>query len=229
MGIHQARQIPVQMLAISVAALLSSSSTPSPRLPMQPSTYSRRPSHTLFGRGFFVSAAFIGNAGFDPLRLATAENLVQLRCAEVKHGRLGMLAALGWPAQELAALGWPSQESLQPMNMVGLSPSVINSGLEQPGLWVALLAGAAIDAAFELRETQSRMSKGLGFNEYALDSVAGDVSWDPLGISTDLPVTERFELQQAEMINGRLAMLMLVAYALVEKQLDLPVVRLLLP
>merc|ERR1712032_661908 len=69
-------------------------------LPMQPSTFSRRPSHSLFGRGFFVSAAFIGNSGFDPLQLATAENLVSLRSAELKHGRLAMLAALGWPAQE---------------------------------------------------------------------------------------------------------------------------------
>merc|ERR1712060_493774 len=180
MGIHQARQIPVQMLAISVAALLSSSSTPSPRLPMQPSTYSRRPSHTLFGRGFFVSAAFIGNAGFDPLRLATAENLVSLRSAELKHGRLAMLAALGWPAQEY----------FHPfLDTTTFSPSVMSGGLEQRGLWAALA----------------------------------------VGIATDMPVTERFELQQAEMINGRLAMLMLVAYALVEKQLDLPVVRLLLP
>jgi len=167
-----------------------------------------------------VSAAFIGNSGFDPLQLATAENLVSLRSAELKHGRLAMLAALGWPAQEY----------FHPfLDTTTFSPSVMSGGLEQRGLWAALAVGMAIGAAFELKEIQLRTGKGLGFNDYALDYVAGDVSWDPLGIATDMPVTERFELQQAEMINGRLAMLMLVAYALVEKQLDLPVVRLLLP
>lgn len=136
----------------------------------------------------------------------------------------------------LAALGWPAQELLHPLLFDGLSPPVVkesflgvSGGLEQQGLWAALLVGTAIGAAFELKEIQLRASKGLSFNEYALDYVAGDVSWDPCGITTDMPVTERFELQQAEMINGRLAMLTLVAYAFIELKLDLPVVHLVLP
>ena len=60
------------MLAAFAAPLISSG------LQMQPSTYSRavgRSSHSLFsGRGFFISAAFVGNLGWDPLGLATAES-----------------------------------------------------------------------------------------------------------------------------------------------------------
>ena len=39
-----------------------------------------------------------------------------------------------------------------------------------------------------------------------------------------MPVTERFELQQGEMVNGRLAMLMVVSYAIIEASLHVPIV-----
>ena len=44
-----------------------------------------------------------GNADFDPLRLGSASPalLKYYREAELKHGRLAMLAAVGWPASEL--------------------------------------------------------------------------------------------------------------------------------
>lgn len=196
---------------------------------MQPSTYTRG-GHSLFsGRGFFISAAFIGNLGFDPLRLANAENLVPLRNAELKHGRLAMLAALGWPLQEIFHPLLVEQLSKFTTNVHsalwdGCSPSVFNGGLDQPEVKCMLALGFAAGAAFELREIQIRKSKGLRFNEWALDSVAGDVRFDPLRIATDMPVTERFELQQAEMINGRLAMLAVVSYAIIETVLRMPVV-----
>ena len=38
-------------------------------------------------------------------------------------------------------------------------------------------------------------------------------------------MTERFELQQAEMVNGRLAMLALVAYTIFESTTHTPIVR----
>merc|ERR1719181_1242601 len=47
--------------------------------------------------------ALPGNADFDPLRLGSASPalLKYYREAELKHGRLAMLAAVGWPASEL--------------------------------------------------------------------------------------------------------------------------------
>ena len=56
-----------------------------------------------------------GDIGFDPLGLGdTSEKLTFYREAEVKHARLAMLAAAGWPVAELlngklsAFLGVPS-------------------------------------------------------------------------------------------------------------------------
>ena len=44
----------------------------------------------------------MGNKGFDPLGFATSlTTLKAYREAELKHGRLAMLAALGWPVSEL--------------------------------------------------------------------------------------------------------------------------------
>ena len=43
-----------------------------------------------------------GDFGFDPLLLAdTPKKLLWFREAEIKHARLAMLAAVGWPLSEL--------------------------------------------------------------------------------------------------------------------------------
>lgn len=48
------------------------------------------------------ASIIIGNKGFDPLNCATdIETLKKYREAEIKHGRLAMLAAIGWPFSEL--------------------------------------------------------------------------------------------------------------------------------
>ena len=49
----------------------------------------RRPQH--------LTQEYAGDVGSDPLNLATSrEQLTYYREAEVKHGRLAMLAAAGW-------------------------------------------------------------------------------------------------------------------------------------
>lgn len=46
---------------------------------------------------------YAGDVGFDPLNFSSSspEQLVYYREAEVKHSRLAMLAAAGWPISEL--------------------------------------------------------------------------------------------------------------------------------
>ena len=87
-----------------------------------------------------------GDSGFDPLLLAdTPKKLMWYREAEVKHARLAMLAAVGWPLSELfdgplaSAFGLPS--ALLPDGRV---PSQLNGGLDQVNscYWYAVVAAA---------------------------------------------------------------------------------------
>ena len=43
-----------------------------------------------------------GDRGFDPFNFSSNEHSLQWYCnAEIKHARLAMLAAVGWPLAEL--------------------------------------------------------------------------------------------------------------------------------
>ena len=49
-----------------------------------------------------LTGALAGDVGFDPLGFASSEaDLMNYREAEVKHARLAMLAAAGWPLSEV--------------------------------------------------------------------------------------------------------------------------------
>ena len=92
-------------------------------------------------RGYFVAAPFVGNQGWYPPWL-TAETLVPMRHAELKHGRLAMLAAVGIPASEalhpLVVQGVQFFSSPKDMLVGGFCPSILNGGLSQPEVAPAL-------------------------------------------------------------------------------------------
>ena len=106
----------------------------------------------------------------------------------------------------------------------GCAPSVVNGGLDKPEMAPAFGVLVGVGAVSELVDARRRARQGLKINEWAPDSIAGDVNFDPFKFAADLPVTERFELQEAEMLNGRLAMLALVAYTMFESTTGMPVV-----
>ena len=87
------------------------------------------------------SALSIDNVPFDPLGLASKENLVAYREAEIKHGRVAMLAALGWPAAE----------ELEPFfsKLFGLEDELIETGAPNARRCLFLFSSvhAAHDAA----------------------------------------------------------------------------------
>ena len=207
--------------ALSLAAPAATSLAPRRALPPQMTTMFN-------GRGFFIRAAAVGNAGFDPLGISTADTLVPLRHAEIKHGRLAMLAAISIPIQEMwhPALARIAGAPDVLASTNGLSPTVINGGLfSHPELAPAIACGATMMAAVEVIDITRRAKEGLKFNEYHPDSVAGDVQFDPLRLATDLPATERFELQEAEMLNGRVAMVALISFVLYESMMGSPIIH----
>merc|ERR1719456_665760 len=76
-----------------------------------------------------------GDMGFDPLQLADSpDKLAWYREAEVKHARLAMLAAAGWPLAEKLNFGGLLTKD-------GRAPSILNGGLDQVSTvyWMASL------------------------------------------------------------------------------------------
>jgi hypothetical protein len=151
-----------------------------------------------------------GDVGFDPLQLAdSSAALAWYREAEMKHARLAMLAAVGWPIAEKlngplsAALG---QESLL---VDGRSPTVLNGGLGAVSVvyWLAAL-GLAIFVENAYLDNQIGRKKDT-------DYVPGMLGFDPLG--GDSPAT-----RNAEIWSGRVAMLAVSVYALEESLTKAP-------
>ena len=146
-----------------------------------------------------------GDAGFDPLGLATdAESLIRYRDAELKHARLAMLAAVGWPLGELfqpdLAAQWHAPSLVFAQG--GENPSVLNGGLQN--VPVVFWAGAlAVAVAAELAGLQAS-SAGKAPGDLGLR--AGQKALASAGI----------DAAEAELSNGRVAMLAVVAYVLQE-------------
>merc|ERR1719450_233718 len=143
-----------------------------------------------------------GDMGFDPLQIAdNSDKLAWYREAEVKHARLAMLAAFGWPVSEVLNFG-------KLLTNDGRAPSLLNGGLgEVNGLyWGAVVALAVY---WE--------SKGLD-KQYGKkdDYLPGMLGFDPLG--QDSP-----GMRDAEILNGRVAMVAITAFALEEALTKAPI------
>lgn len=150
-----------------------------------------------------------GNFGFDPLGLADSEEqLLQYREAEIKHARLAMLAAFGWPFSELEdrdiAFYFNAPSVLDDGDRV---PSILNGGMDKidPRFWGFCLGmTAAID--------MYGVSKSRRGDE---DYFPGNLGFDPLGLFP--PDREgRENMKLAEIKHGRVAMLGVVGYVFEE-------------
>ena len=190
---------------------------------------------------------------FGPNTKDPKRSLMWMREAEVKHCRLAMLAAAGWPLAELwhgglsNILGMPYMlEATQ-----GRSLSVLNGGLGEvaPFCAFAFLVASAVevstlDQVYGLTATGKTMKPN---GQVVLKSyVPGDCGFDPLGLygwfGSQMPVMVKLEaeadpmyrmrweanarkmMDTAEIKNGRLAMLAITGYAFQEFLWGTPVV-----
>jgi hypothetical protein len=171
------------------------------------------------------------DAGFDPLSMASSKvQLYDYREAEIKHARLAMLAAAGWPLAELWDTGLAKTFGLHPIieENNGLAPSVLNGGMGMvsPVYWVAVLALAAgVEAISEYKKSQARAADSNWMHTGSY--VPGNLGFDPLGLYTVFGKNEsgKMLMETAEIKNGRLAMLAITVYALEEAILKTPVVQ----
>jgi hypothetical protein len=159
-----------------------------------------------------------GDRGFDPFNFSSdAAALQWYRNAEVKHARLAMLAAAGWPLAELFHKNIASALDLNPL-LVNQErvPSILNGGLSHtsPAFWVAAIGAASIAEVILTAESSSQSSK---LNP-------GDLGFDPLGLGGKTDGQKHF-MQEAELFNGRLGMLAITGFAIQEWWLQSSVVN----
>jgi hypothetical protein len=135
-----------------------------------------------------------GDVGFDPLWVSSALPdkgwIKYLREAELKHGRVAMLAAAGSMFQDIAVD--PSYKALVGgAKMTGIHDVLVKQGaMGQLLLWISFLEVFGTIALFETLEGKR---------------APGDFKFDPLGFGKNPQTMQRYAL--AEIKNGRLAMM----------------------
>lgn len=165
-----------------------------------------------------LDGTLAGDVGFDPFGFAgeNMEQLVTMREAEIKHSRLAMLAAVGWPLAELwdkplaDAAGLPTL-----LTKVGSSPSLLNGGLDKVsiGYWVAIVALAGV---IEIENMKMKDDKGKAY-------MPGDCNFDPLNFFPE-DKEGQMAMMTKEIKHGRIAMMAVLGFAVQEFFIGKPVV-----
>jgi len=119
----------------------------------------------------------------------------------LQHARLAMLAAFGWPVSEVTNFGGL-------LNGDGRAPSLLNGGLGNVNgvYWGAVIALAVYWEA-------QGLDKQFGKKD---DYLPGMLGFDPLG--ADSP-----SMRNAEITNGRVAMIAITVFALEEAITKAPI------
>jgi hypothetical protein len=174
----------------------------------------------------YLDGSMVGDYGFDPVGLAKTDLnlgsanekerslafvLRDYREAELRHGRLAMLAALAWPVQELVnpVIARALREPLLLSELGGRSPSVLNGGL---GLGpIPYTVGAySLKIKANVGETW----------------LPGDFGFDPLNILGGASLAAKRDMQEKELNNGRLAMVAVTLFVIEEAITKSPIVEL---
>jgi len=166
----------------------------------------KRPEH--------LDGSMPGDRGFDPFNFASdASAMSSYRDSEIKHARLAMLATVGWPVAELAHKGLATRFDLdQALAFHDKAPSVLNGGLSttNPLFWVGTISAAA---ALEFIATKNSDS-----------NAPGDFGFDPLSLGGKTE-SDKFFMEEAEIFNGRLAMLAITGFVAQEFSTNMAVIN----
>jgi len=154
------------------------------------------------------ASILVGNKGFDPFNCATDINVLKnYREAELKHGRLAMLAAAGWPVSELVQPFLSKSLGMPDLLAKGEeAPSLLNGGLDKinPLFFMGIIIFSATVEATALNRVRGD------------DYIPGDLGFDPLRLYTGKAANVQRDLELKELNNGRLAMLAITYYAVEE-------------
>ena len=120
------------------------------------------------------------------------------REAEIRHGRLAMLAAFLWPLQEML------DQLLLDEDQFG---SLLYGGITLP--YIPLFM-TAIMLLLGYLDVYSRAIKDM--EDLGEAFLPGDCFWDPLSILAGAPDSMKRNMQERELFNGRMAMLAFALY-----------------
>jgi len=142
----------------------------------------------------------------------TALILRDYREAEIRHGRLAMLAAVFWPLQEML-------DRLLLDDFGSVVGNLVFGGVTLPYIPLVMTAIMLLLGYLDIFRQQLKESEELG--EAFLP---GDCFWDPLKILEGAPDSMKRNMQERELFNGRMAMLAIAAYIWEEVRRGQPII-----
>ncbi len=184
---------PSPVLGASVTMAAGAPEAEAPPPPFNPETFAKTLPGITGPLGFFDPLGYCSAGGDDE---RTEGKIRFYREVEVKHARVAMLAALGFPLGEQfhplfgGDIDVPSYVAFQQTPLQTFWPAVVVA--------IAVIEIFSVIPAFKDPTEETWAIKS--------SHVAGDYGWDPLGLK---PTTESGlkEMQTKELNNGRLAMI----------------------
>jgi hypothetical protein len=167
-----------------------------------------------------------GDSGFDPLGFTEDNDLYTLMESEIRHGRIAMLAVIGWPLSELVAPNFMLQGSNH------LAPSVLNGF--NPVSLIATIAAFGAFGFFEFKTAIRKIDDKPMGRQHVEDmkavwnlGVPGDYNFDPLNFYSLFgdDAASRKAMRELEVAHGRGAMMGITGFALSEKLTGHPVIE----
>jgi hypothetical protein len=152
-----------------------------------------------FGYGLPGGANILGE--FDPLGLMEGKSKLEvfrLREAELTHGRVAMLASLGFLVQE----------KFHPLFSGDGGPAIEQIPQLPPWLWLGMTLGIGRAELFRIQKGWAKVDPKTNKAASALREgyYPGDLGFDPLNLKPEDPAEFR-EMQEKELSHGRLAMI----------------------
>ncbi|KXZ42803.1 hypothetical protein GPECTOR_117g368 [Gonium pectorale] len=146
---------------------------------------------------------------FDPAgfaKTASVRDVRRWRESEIVHGRVSMLAALGF------IVGEQLQDFPLFFNFDGRvsGPAIFHFQQIGQGFWEPLLIAIGVAESYRVAIGWATPT-GNGFNSLKDDYEPGDLGFDPLGLKPTEPEALK-EMQTKELNNGRLAMIAIAAF-----------------
>ena len=136
---------------------------------------------------------------FDPLNLLEGKSKLEVykyREAELTHGRVAMLASLGFLVQE----------KFHPLFSGDGGPAIDQIPQLPVWLWGVMTAGIGAAEAYRISIGWQELEDGTASSALKSSYYPGDINFDPLGLKPEDPAEFRL-MQEKELAHCRLAMI----------------------